>query len=212
MQLEGQRSQNRSPTSSKPGRPEALDTCPIQRHNRHPEKSATTIALYRPGGRPFLKRSRGSTSFCPSSSFVRLWQLDDVGASRMDRASSISQDSSHLSSLRAPCFDENPGAYPRDKRRSHSRWQQLHELTRGEMMKKLTTAFGAPVDDNQNIATAGKRGRAATPLREHSKSVVSGIAAPMSSGIGLTAPILVDGRNNTLILQRSRAHRRVQTL
>jgi catalase len=27
-------------------------------------------------------------------------------------------------------------------------------------MKKLTTAFGAPVDDNQNIATAGKRGPA----------------------------------------------------
>jgi catalase len=29
-----------------------------------------------------------------------------------------------------------------------------------ENMKKLTTAFGAPVDDNQNIATAGKRGPA----------------------------------------------------
>jgi catalase len=27
-------------------------------------------------------------------------------------------------------------------------------------MKKLTTAFGAPVDDNQNIKTAGKRGPA----------------------------------------------------
>src|ERR1700738_1909853 len=27
-------------------------------------------------------------------------------------------------------------------------------------MKKLTTAFGAPVDDNQNIATAGERGPA----------------------------------------------------
>src|SRR5580698_4604298 len=27
-------------------------------------------------------------------------------------------------------------------------------------MKKLTTSFGAPVDDNQNIATAGKRGPA----------------------------------------------------
>jgi catalase len=26
------------------------------------------------------------------------------------------------------------------------------------MDKKLTTAFGAPVDDNQNIATAGERG------------------------------------------------------
>src|ERR1700712_2546678 len=25
-------------------------------------------------------------------------------------------------------------------------------------MKKLTTAFGAPVDDNQNIATSGERG------------------------------------------------------
>ena len=69
-------------------------------------------------------------------------------------------------------------------------------------MKKLTTAFGAPVDDNQNIATAGKRGRAATPLQEHSKSVVGGIAAP----------ILVDRQNNALILQRSRAHRRVQNL
>src|SRR5260370_42088647 len=28
------------------------------------------------------------------------------------------------------------------------------------IMKKLTTAFGAPVDDNQNIKTAGKRGPA----------------------------------------------------
>ncbi|HEX4651327.1 MAG TPA: catalase, partial [Granulicella sp.] len=27
-------------------------------------------------------------------------------------------------------------------------------------MKKLTTAFGAPVNDNQNIKTAGKRGPA----------------------------------------------------
>jgi catalase len=27
-------------------------------------------------------------------------------------------------------------------------------------MKKLTTAFGAPVSDNQNIKTAGKRGPA----------------------------------------------------
>jgi len=67
-------------------------------------------------------------------------------------------------------------------------------------MKKLTTAFGAPVDDNHNIATASKRGRVATPLQEHSKSVVSGIAAPLSSGLGLTSPILVDGQNNALIL------------
>ena len=111
---------------------EAPDTCPIQRHNRHPEKSATTIALYRPGGRPFLNRSRRSTSFCPSSSFIGLWQIDDVGARRMDRTSSISQDSSRLSSHRAACFDENPGAYRRDKRRSRSRYHQLHESARGE--------------------------------------------------------------------------------
>ena len=66
-------------------------------------------------------------------------------------------------------------------------------------MKKLATAFGAPVDDIQNIATAGKRGRAATPLQEHSKSVVSGIAAPISSELGSTSPILVDGQHNALI-------------
>jgi len=61
-------------------------------------------------------------------------------------------------------------------------------------MKQLTTAFDAPAVDNQNIATAGKRGRAATPLREHSKSIVSRIVAPQSSWLGLTSPILVDGR------------------
>ena len=79
-------------------------------------------------------------------------------------------------------------------------------------MKKLATAFGDPVDDIQNIATAGKRGRAATPLRKHRKSVLSGIAAPISSGLGLTSPILVDGQNNALMLQHSHAHRRVQNL
>jgi len=63
-----------------------------------------------------------------------------------------------------------------------------------KMMKQLTTAFDAPAVDNQNIATAGKRGRAATPLREHSKSIVSRIVAPQSSWLGLTSPILVDGR------------------
>jgi catalase len=45
-----------------------------------------------------------------------------------------------------------------DARESYGNQQQTTKERR--IMKRLTTAFGAPVDDNQNIKTAGERGPA----------------------------------------------------
>src|SRR5260370_27544225 len=52
---------------------------------------------------------------------------------------------------------------PTDRKHKTSRQmanEQPKHQREDNMEKKLTPAFGAPVDDNQNIATAGERGPA----------------------------------------------------
>src|SRR5712692_7225875 len=61
-------------------------------------------------------------------------------------------------------FRIRPGSLGRNRKNGLALFRdQLNNLKHhreDNMDKKLTTAFGAPVDDNQNIATAGERGPA----------------------------------------------------
>jgi catalase len=68
------------------------------------------------------------------------------------------------------------------------------------MDKKLTTAFGVPIDDNRNIATAGKRRPALlqNKMAHFDREVISGRRMQATgSGAGATFTVTYNARKYT---------------